>query len=318
MSRQSLLKLSLKIAVSMGIIAILVINLKPEHLAQAFKTLSMVQVMLALGIYLFCQLISAVKWHQLAKSINLHGTMLLFYEFYLMGMFFGLFLPTAIGGDVGRALLLSKHTDTKWTRAFLSILAERATGLLGLLVYVLMSVLMFPKSQWVYSIFTIIMLVTSVAVMGVFGFPWIERHPWGHRFIQKFVLKNVENQEEGQIIWPPPRAIAVGILISLLFHGLSISLQWFVLKEMGVTLPFFTLSAIYGLAGVSSMLPISLGGIGVREGTATYLLMTWGHVPQYLAVGFSLVWLAILLLSTLPGGILTLMQQFRIPLRKNV
>lgn len=317
MTKNTLLKTLIKVLVSVGIITILVVNLKGGQLVKALQAISVWQLGLALGIYLFGQLLSAIRWLVMAYSMRIDGSILRFYQYYLMGMYFGLFLPTAVGGDLGRALLLAKEKSSRWTKAFLSIVAERLSGLMGLLAFAIISLMMMQPPSWQVYISLFVPMFLMAALFG-FCFRWVDRHRLGHWFIHRFVLKQDATVEPSEEVWPHPKAILLGLAISIVFHGLSILLQMAILTMLGAHLSFFLIAIIYGVSGLASMIPISLNGIGVREGTITFLLINWGHVPQEVATAFSLTWLSILLLATVPGGLLTLREHLRVPTRKNI
>src|SRR5271163_101987 len=105
MNPKTFWKTLLKLLISGGIIAVLLVNIESKHPWQTLQNISIPKLFLALLLYLFCQFICAIRWQQVAHSMKLGGGILMFYQYYLMGMFFSLFLPTAIGGDVGRAML---------------------------------------------------------------------------------------------------------------------------------------------------------------------------------------------------------------------
>jgi len=311
MSQSTLWKTLLKILISGGIMAVLLHNLESKQLWETLHRISWQEIALAFLIYLFCQFICALRWQQVAHSMKLGGGLLMFYQYYLIGMFFGLFLPTAIGGDVGRAMLLAREKSASWLQAFLSVIAERFCGLIGLLSYLVLCFGILHPPEWSIYGYGLLLTLTGASVIFTFGFRWIEHHPWGSRLIQKFILggRNEDLESAEAHIWPSLKAIVAGISIGLVFHALCILLQLLLLKFLGVEVSFLTMGAIYALGGLASMFPLSLSGIGLREGTITFLLVHWGHLSQEVSLTFSLLWLAVLLIATIPGGILLLKQQ---------
>jgi len=59
---------------------------------------------------------------------------------------------------------------------------------------------------------------------------------------------------------------------------------------------------IYPLVGTFSALPISLNGIGLREGGYLFLLRQIGVSPEK-AIAFGILWFAIIVLDSLVGGV---------------
>ncbi len=54
----------------------------------------------ALGLYLFTQAASGLRWQLLSRPLGFERTLLDYTRMYFVGMFFNLFLPTSVGGDV--------------------------------------------------------------------------------------------------------------------------------------------------------------------------------------------------------------------------
>src|SRR5262245_49323735 len=101
---------ALKIAVSVGLIAYIFRKIDIAHLWDVMKQAKIAYLVAAIGIYFVVQTVSAYRWYILMKPLGIkvsYGTLL---AYYLLGMYFNFFLPTAIGGDVARVYYLQKHT----------------------------------------------------------------------------------------------------------------------------------------------------------------------------------------------------------------
>lgn len=316
----SRLKIPVKIAVSIGIIVVLLVHLEPHRFAAVLQKISVWHFVLGVWFYLAAQFLSAIRWQQLARSMRLEGELVQFYRFYLIGMFFNLFLPTAIGGDLGRAVLLARHKACTWLQAFLSIFAERLCGLGGLMIYVSLGFAWIRPSQWSLASSGFLFALTAVALFLLFCFRRIEQYEKGRWLIRKFVLQQSIEEEASSPadVWPYPKAIFLGLAISLVFHACLIGIQMLILRQLGVDISFPFMATVYGLSGLAAMIPLSLSGIGLREGSAAALLVAWGNIPKEIAIAFSLIWLCIMLAATLPGGLLLLKQQFMLTTRKKI
>ncbi len=318
MSTKALLKTLLKILISGGLLVILFSRINSEDLAATLSSLQWWQLLLGVFGNLGCQFLSSYRWLHVAQAMKLGTSVGQFFRFYLIGMFLSLFLPTAVGGDVGRAMMLSKEKQCRWVQAFSTILAERFCGLFGLLFFVTLSLWVSPPPPWpVWG--TLILTVTTGGLMiFIYAFKAIEDHPLGRAFIERFLLKQNPIDPDKVPIWPDTKGATIGIVISIAYHGLSITLQYWLLTRLGVSLPWPLMAVVYGLSGLASMIPLSLSGIGLREGSITLMLTAWGHIPDHTATVFSLVWLTVVLLSMVPGGCLLLQSQLWISARKKV
>ena len=84
-------------------------------------------------LYMAGQAISTLRWRILLAPVHLSTPYLRLLGFYFTGMFFNLFLPTIVGGDAVKALLLARETGAP-ARATMSVFMERNVGLCALLV----------------------------------------------------------------------------------------------------------------------------------------------------------------------------------------
>jgi uncharacterized membrane protein YbhN (UPF0104 family) len=71
---------------------------------------------------------------------------------------------------------------------------------------------------------------------------------------------------------------------------------------MGVTIPFGAWLFAWSLAKLSGLVPISLGGLAVRDATLAALLVPFG-VPAAYGVVVSLAWQSVLIAGGLISGV---------------
>ena len=89
----------------------------------------------AVGVLLYVggQALSTWKWRLLLAPVGLAAVRYpRLLAFYFIGMFFNLFLPTMVGGDAVKAVLLARETGAP-VRATTSVFMERNLGLFALL-----------------------------------------------------------------------------------------------------------------------------------------------------------------------------------------
>ena len=84
-------------------------------------------------LYVAGQALSTWKWRLLLAPVGLGAVRYpRLLAFYFIGMFFNLFLPTIVGGDAVKAVLLARETGAP-ARATTSVFMERNLGLFALL-----------------------------------------------------------------------------------------------------------------------------------------------------------------------------------------
>ncbi len=73
-------------------------------------------------------------------------------------------------------------------------------------------------------------------------------------------------------------------------------------RAVGLTLPASTLAWLAPMLALSSVLPLGIGGLGVREAAAV-LLLQGSDSSQSTIIAWSLLWQATVWISSLPGGL---------------
>jgi len=92
------------------------------------------------------------------------------------------------------------------------------------------------------------------------------------------------------------------ILLSLISQILIIICYYLIGKSLHVDLPLMEYILLVPIVALLSSIPVSVGGLGVREGAIIFLLGTVG-VSTPNAVSISLLYLTVLILVTIPGSI---------------
>src|SRR5437588_4669535 len=131
----------LRILVSVALIGWLAWRTDWQQIRQAGAHLRFGFWLAALVLYLGIQMISGLRWRLLAKPLGYEGSVWEFTGFYFIGMFFNLFLPSSVGGDVVRAWYLGGGSELS---AFLSVLVDRLSGLAVLISLACAAVILCP------------------------------------------------------------------------------------------------------------------------------------------------------------------------------
>jgi uncharacterized membrane protein YbhN (UPF0104 family) len=131
------------------------------------------------------------------------------------------------------------------------------------------------------------------------------------REIKRFSLKNWLLFTH-HLDWPRPYCISKGLFLSVGVHCLNTTLLWVLVNQMGqIQLPWWQIASVYGVMAAASMIPLSFSGIGLRENALVTLLTLWFGVSLPVATAASLVWLLILLLAAIPGGVIQFFESLK-------
>lgn len=257
-------------------------------------------VLAVLAIYLFGQALTAWRWHFIAARVGFGHGLLEIMRFYYIGMFFNLFGPSTLGGDVVRSLYLGER-DGRRMVALNTVLFDRITGLAMLVVLAMMGFSFFGR----YDLPWLVVATTFALGLGMLGGWWLIP-PLVRRFLGPEHRVRVLVEKDLGPFWNDKTLLWRSAWVSLSFHLVQILSLLVLSRAVGmndVPWPYYFL--FHPLVTIGSALPISLAGLGVREMGYLWFLERQG-VDHDVAVAFGLGWFAVLMLSSLAGGLVYL------------
>lgn len=243
---------------------------------------------------------------------------------FFIGLFFNSFMIGPTGGDFIKAFYTARETHHKKTEAVATIFIDRIIGLLTLALIVLVIVLArwdFFMAHPVSRAFAIptltacaILLAGGVLAFGIHlfeAFPWLKR--WNHVTPVAKVVNTAERAYNAFFICRRhPRLLLTLLLQSLALQLLFVGVAWCIGHALRLEAPFLAYLTFTPLIGVISGIPVTPGGLGLREGASVHL---WGLLGVAADKAFLLGFLPYLLLVCwgVPGGLLFLFHKTGTP-----
>ncbi|MEH7251109.1 lysylphosphatidylglycerol synthase transmembrane domain-containing protein [Neobacillus niacini] len=237
---------------------------------------------------------------------------------YYIGLFFNNFLPGSVCGDVARVYYLGRTTGIPIATA--SVGFERITSGAALVVIALLaSVSMESARSFLLPMFLSIGIIVLLFLL-------LKR--WIKRSNSKDVVLNKNPHSKAKVLQKFKSELAkIGIaasdyrkegikwwvnvaVLSLLFQVGMALINHLLFLSFDIHVPFMEMLMIITLISVLTMLPISVNGIGVREGLYILFFTELG-VSDEMAVTVSLMFFFLVSLSSLAGGLFWLMERGR-------
>jgi hypothetical protein len=290
-------KLALRIFISVALILFFVYSVDLQETFEVILNTNYLLLLVCLIIYLLGQSISAYKWGVISKVIGFKNTYVEYLQYYYIGMFFNLFLPTTIGGDVGKAYYLSKgDPNGRKAPAIYTVLAERFSGL-TVLVWLGTIALVSPVGHNVPLTIKIFAVCLSLAILiGAPLFPYFNKLAFSRKnWINRSMMKDVK------VFWEY-KLVLKCLGLSLLFHGLVILIHILIGLAIKLDVPLMYYFAVYPVVAIIGFIPIAFNGIGVREGAYIYFFKLAGVDISH-SFAFGILWFAIVVIASLIGGI---------------
>ncbi len=298
-------KLWRRLAVKLGGSALILgalLYFLPFH--QLWSTIKQIPPFLSLGLlglYMALHLLGVTKWRLL---INLAGADLTFPQAvrcYYLGLFGNNFLPSLVGGDFVRAGLAFRLSNKK-TAIVLGSLIDRVQDVIGLLGVAAIGALLLPRALDPHSRRVFVGVGILLVVCGALGVGAMFMIP-----VRKFPLKikriMVQLRRGIRSVIKSPGRVALCFCIGMLLQTLQVAINYPLAEASGLHIPFYFWLFAWPLAKLSSLLPVTQGGIGVREVALVALLAPLG-APPVLTAAVGLVFEAITIVGGLIAGVI--------------
>jgi uncharacterized membrane protein YbhN (UPF0104 family) len=191
---------------------------------------------------------------------------------YYVGMFYNLFLPGGIGGDGYKAYLLNKYHNTKLSLILQALIFDRVSGLIAL---IFLGAILYPFSSFDIPFFYYLAISLAILIYPLFFI--ISKKL--DRFLEFFKTTTF-----------------LGLIVQIL----QLVSAYFIILSLNSNVPIVEFLVLFLISSVVSVLPITVGGVGIRELTFLYGLKLIDY-PSDVGVAFSFLFFFITMLSSLIG-----------------
>jgi uncharacterized protein (TIRG00374 family) len=294
--------LPVRIVVTLSLLGIVALQIDWSRMEGRIRHGHPLDFLLAVALVLAALVVGAWRWWLLLVRAEVRLSTRRLARVYAVSTFSGTFLPTSLGGDVTRALLVARRGPLL-TRAAITIVMDRVGGLAGL-VGLAWIAFAFHSAGVPNGARVFLAWVTAVAVIG--SLVVLAVVLWGSRLGRVIVpvrLTSVARQSRSLLhdYARDPATMVLVVVSSLVFQAL-ISLQLVMLaRAIDVHMSFATAAVALALVTVVTLIPISIGGFGVREGS--YVVLLGGaSIAATDATLISVLSVATLFLASLPGA----------------
>jgi len=226
---------------------------------------------------------------------------------HMAGLFANIWLPSIVGGDVVRAAWISGHNGIA-VPAVIGLL-DRGIDLLALLLLIVLGAILVGDSGGVQAG----LFLRGAGVFLALGIPvgLIVLHRLRPAHLPSAVRwPGMKVIGIARTIWSNPAPAFWSLLLAVIVQLTFTWLNYFIGTAMGIKVSFAVWLMAWPLAKVVALLPVSLGGLGVREAALAALLAPFA-VTGTLAVAEALIWQSVLLGFGLLAGIALLLSGHR-------
>ncbi len=296
----------IRIVVSLALIGYVFYKAGLEQLWQVIRQADVTFLLLSIALTPVLVFLSAWKWHVILKALNIRVSLVKCFWLYIVGYFFNTVLPTNVGGDVVRAYAVGKSTG-KRAEAFSSVFVERFTGLSVLLLMAILAFLLAIRQLWngFLGIAIVVSLVGYGCILALIlspnVFKWAEQHI-NIRLLQGVLHKLHKFQNATLSLRGHTSTFVFVILNSFAFYVMAVINVYVSALAFNAPISFLDALIITPIVMVISMIPISIGGIGLAEGAYFFTFSRLG-VAGAIGLSVALFMRAKALFAGMVGGL---------------
>lgn len=269
--------------VPLGLIGFMLSQVNWDEILPLLSRVSWTSLLASALFFLLSQFIIAIRWQYLLRVQDIRIPLTRLTWLVLVGAFASNFLPTTVGGDVVKMAAVA-HGQAKRAVAVASVAADRLFNLAAMFF-------------WLPSALTLAgwnpLLETGAASSSaLMRAPFVEKM-WG-RFKRVF--------EAGRVWFTSPRTALVALALSWLSIGASFISFWIVTLALGISVSFWQAAGVAVISYFAALLPISVNGLGLLEGSVTALLVAQGATFEQGVAAAVLIRFVTLAVSLLGGA----------------
>lgn len=276
----AILKFSIKILLVIALLWWVYSKVDIDKALTLISQANIFYIIIAFITFFTAQIASAYRTRYYFRKVGQDWPHSFTIAFYLVGMFLNTLLPSSIGGDGYKIYFLKKYGHLRARTSLRLILSERASGLFLLLLLSLGISLLSQLPQLIEHFFIGIGALTFILICGYF-------------ISIRIILKETPSSAF--------KAMPYSFIVQL-FNFITFTC---ILLALNHSLPSLTTTADYNLlfltSSVASIIPISVGGAGIREITFLYGANVM-HLDVELGVASAFLFFVVTVICTSTGA----------------
>jgi hypothetical protein len=302
--------LLIKVAVSGILLAVLFWRVDRAAFVRSLHALPLSLFLGCVALYILGYLISTIRWGCLLRAEGIRVPLWRLTLVYFQGAFFNLFLPTLIGGDLVRGYFIYRMTQGH-DASLASILLDRLTGFAALLLLAVGALVFGSGTRHDPQVAVLILGVAALFAGGLLVLLNSRLLDRTTGILRLVGLARFQAKLQGMVdalrrYRRHHQALGVAFGLSIFLQALIIVTYYLIGVGLKLGVPLLDFFLFVPLITCLSMLPVSVAGLGIREGGVIYFFAKVG-VPAAAALGMSLVWFSLTVVVSGLGGLVFLL-----------
>lgn len=296
----------LRLLFSLTMMAILLWTTDIAELFERLEEVSLPIYILGLAVFWFSLTIWTARWMLLLFGAGEPVPFRTAFSTLLIGLFYSLFLPSVVGQDLGRMHELSRQRENK-IGIVSTVLLDRLIGLISLVAIAFVALIIvgyeYVNNEIIYAV------VGAALALGLLWFLFF--NPNFMRLFRRLLHLPIIQHFESALKLLYDTLYDLQSRKRVLFGALAISLGFVLVETLSIVILSYAIDAAINplyffvfvpMIWLITALPISIGGLGVRE-TAFVFFFTQVGMDSAEAILISLLYFSFYLIAGVVGGI---------------
>jgi len=296
----------LRWAAALAVLVILFHFLPVAPLRDALARVPPIRFAIVLVLYLCAHTVGIFKWRMVVNAAGSQLDVSTSAQCYLGGLFGTLFLPSIIGGDVVR-LAVGLRRSPRPAAVLAGNVADRFIDAAAQATLVLLGLILLPGSlpeQFASLARKLLLASFAIGAVALLLLVLLWKPLLAGRSL-RFRRRIARFRHAFRSVQRQPQVIIFGWLLGVLIQGTFILLNALLAISCGLFLPFRVWLFAWPLAKLAALLPLTQGGMGIREAVLVALLLPFG-APSSLTLASGLIWEGIIIAGGLIAGAVAL------------
>lgn len=268
--------ITVKLIFSFTVLLLFLTSIDINKVFNVLASITGLDIFILVLIIVARNIIAAVRFQCLLRGRVFVSFMELIRQYFIASLF-NTILPTALGGDGIRVLMLAKYDLSKIDAGML-IITERLIGFYSLVVIAFIASFFSQLPQVVVAISKVLFVGYTLVLALIFFYPCKHKE----ENIRKEFFNKVKNMFLD--LRSKPEIFISVFTYSLVYQLLSILISFFIAWSVGLSPNIIHFLVIVPTVWFCTMLPISFGGLGVREVSFVYFLSFVGYTSEESAI----------------------------------
>jgi len=308
------LRFFLKLAISAALIWVIIERLGLADVAERVKAMSVGGMLLVVLLLLLQCVVASIRWEWIIRVMGYFFPFTAALKAWLIGYFLGQGFPSTIGQDAFRAIRL-RNIGVPTSISIEIIVMDRFTGVVAL---VLLAALTLPVFFSLASDSAPLWPVALVIGCGILGTGLLFSTISMPKQLARFKIAALISRFRSNLkrLAGSPNNLLWTFLPALVAHLLTVLAAYIIAWDGGTRIGFLQCLAIIPPAIFVSLIPISIAGWGIREGSIVAAGLLIG-IPSADALFMSVMLGLGFLVVGLIGGVVWLVTGARRPMSRN-